>query len=698
VAVATEPTNATAITENAAKHLDSEKQEILQFYANVKHSVFGLKFSKLKSNEASSSFSKKYSARLKNLEPEVKNFSNNEYLVAVVGRFSSGKSSMINALIGYDILPYDNDETTGVITKVKYGSQQIVIKYKDGNQIPIPFSSNELRQYLCKDKPKYSKDITEVLVSVPAQELKNGITIVDTPGLGSSFDINNQRSMEALSRCSAIIMTFKEVAGKANDETIKEIFQWNAENFYPVIFVITNKDGLISDLPSLKEEKNIIKSVEKAVERAKSELQRTDIKSPVMCLVSSFYEINYRLYMGGKISAKELIQKRGLLIQNIEDIADIEKRHEESGFIQLATQLKKNILDSNIRKAQIVTLLRSINRIIGEIQFDLKDYLDCLANYSTIEELKKALNDKIEIIQQIDKEGNSAVSALEIFIKELSQSYKKDKLDDLNTVIFCQLSDFIDKNSFDELSSNKFKRLIQEFEKIAQAETKKYFKNYVTALDKNTDRMLEQLKDIISRATQRSLLGIPSVTDVIDQYQFSKGNLRVNSTYFGRALFISITTLPMTTAGGFVFGNMIFPGLGGFVGAAIFGVIGLISNTLSNIDKYSEKRRTKVKDSISSFLARQKHVNTQAVTKISEQYIDYCGRIKEQMSDILMGEKDKRDSMLTCFESKKKNVDENKKALISDLKVMQPLGNRSSTLIAKHDSYASTWTQKAEDQ
>jgi predicted GTPase len=175
----------------------------------------GLKFPKLKSNEASSSFSKNHSMRLKKLETEITNFSNNEYLVAVAGRFSSGKSSLINALIGCDILPNNIKETTGVITKVKYGSQQIIIKYKDGRQIHIPFSSNELYQYLCKGKAKYSEDITEVLVSVPAPELKNGITIVDTPGLGSSFDINDQRAMEMLSHCSAIIMTFKEVAGHA---------------------------------------------------------------------------------------------------------------------------------------------------------------------------------------------------------------------------------------------------------------------------------------------------------------------------------------------------------------------------------------------------------------------------------------------------------------------------------------------------
>lgn len=41
-----------------------------------------------------------------------------EYRITVVGQFSSGKSTFINALIGRDILPHGVSETTATITYI----------------------------------------------------------------------------------------------------------------------------------------------------------------------------------------------------------------------------------------------------------------------------------------------------------------------------------------------------------------------------------------------------------------------------------------------------------------------------------------------------------------------------------------------------------------------------------------------------
>ena len=55
------------------------------------------------------------------------------YRVAVIGEFKRGKSSLINAIIGADVLPTDILPMTAAITRVTYGEKrQILIRYKNG--------------------------------------------------------------------------------------------------------------------------------------------------------------------------------------------------------------------------------------------------------------------------------------------------------------------------------------------------------------------------------------------------------------------------------------------------------------------------------------------------------------------------------------------------------------------------------------
>ena len=58
----------------------------------------------------------------------------NQYRIAVVGDFSSGKSTFINALIGEELLYSSTIEATGVITTVQFGEKPIaqICKKRNG--------------------------------------------------------------------------------------------------------------------------------------------------------------------------------------------------------------------------------------------------------------------------------------------------------------------------------------------------------------------------------------------------------------------------------------------------------------------------------------------------------------------------------------------------------------------------------------
>ena len=110
------------------------------------------------------------------------------YTVAVIGEFKRGKSSLINALLGTNILPTDILPATATVTRVVYGTQtRIEVLFVDGRRQEQ--SIDQLEHFATKlssDGREIARSIREVVVSVPSVLCKNHIQILDTPGLNDA--------------------------------------------------------------------------------------------------------------------------------------------------------------------------------------------------------------------------------------------------------------------------------------------------------------------------------------------------------------------------------------------------------------------------------------------------------------------------------------------------------------------------------
>jgi len=119
------------------------------------------------------------------------------FRVAVVGDFSQGKSTLINALVREEIQPVRAIACNGTVTVLKHGLQkQIVCEYKDGSQENISFEQYQVLATISKEAArKYRSDelarskIEEIIFEHPDLDLcKNGVEIVDSPGLNEHPD------------------------------------------------------------------------------------------------------------------------------------------------------------------------------------------------------------------------------------------------------------------------------------------------------------------------------------------------------------------------------------------------------------------------------------------------------------------------------------------------------------------------------
>ncbi len=108
-----------------------------------------------------------------------------QYRVAVIGEFSRGKSSLLNALLGGRILPSDITPTTATINRITFDlDQRVEIRFRDGTSSVIDITA--LEDYVTKltDEGEHTAEtVSEAIIYYPTVICQNNIDLIDTPGL-----------------------------------------------------------------------------------------------------------------------------------------------------------------------------------------------------------------------------------------------------------------------------------------------------------------------------------------------------------------------------------------------------------------------------------------------------------------------------------------------------------------------------------
>ncbi len=177
----------------------------------------------------------------------------------VVGNFSTGKSSMINAIIGEHLLSVDITPETAVPTEIYYGDNKVFQYTNEGvverkvEELPLKGLTIQTTNLV---KIEYKNDFLEEIKSV---------NIVDLPGFDTSFELHNRAIDQYLPNSLAyllVVSSDEPVLKESISEFLKELKVYNM----PVYVVITKSNRLDED--ELKECKALLKKlVGKIVER-----------------------------------------------------------------------------------------------------------------------------------------------------------------------------------------------------------------------------------------------------------------------------------------------------------------------------------------------------------------------------------------------------------------------------------------------
>lgn len=138
----------------------------------------------------------------------------------VFGRVSSGKSSLLNYILQTDVLPIGVTPVTAIPTRISHGPvAEAGIECAEAQPQIIPLS--ELPEFATEQKnPGNKKHVTRIFVKLPSDRLSEGVTFVDTPGLGSLAVAGAEETIAYLPRCDLGIVLIDASAGLTQDDLV----------------------------------------------------------------------------------------------------------------------------------------------------------------------------------------------------------------------------------------------------------------------------------------------------------------------------------------------------------------------------------------------------------------------------------------------------------------------------------------------
>ena len=375
---------------------------------------------------------------------------NNVFNLVVLGQFKRGKTTLINALLGAEILPTAVVPLTSIATILKYGETlSIKVFFNDGQVTEI--GPDRLSQYVTeKGNPKNMKDVLEVVITYPSSYLKDGVRLIDTPGVGSVYEHNTDVAYQYLPKSDAalFLLSVDQPVSKAELDFLKDVKEYSNR-----IFFLQNKADYVGydDLnESISFSKKIIEEY--------------------MGREARIFPLSAKLALEGKLSGeKELLGKSFL--------ADFEKLlntflMEEKGKVLLLSVsnsllrvLSQALFESGLEmksltipvdelKAKIEAFEKKKKEVLRE-----KDDFDILLDGEVNRLVKKELD---ENLADFKKETTSILSAgLESFYKEKRSLSSKE----LNIALERYIMDEV-KNAYNNWWAQEDGRLASGFEAI----------------------------------------------------------------------------------------------------------------------------------------------------------------------------------------------------------------------------------------
>ena len=368
--------------------------------------------------------------------------------VAIVGQFSSGKSTFLNALLSKNILPTGITPVTSKVNFLNYGSDyQLKITYYSGAQEYHPIEY--IATFTDQRKEKLD-DVKYLTVYAPLDILKD-ISFVDTPGLNSQSQTDTQTTINILKDVGGIIwLSLMDNAGKLSEQEVLEEYMQNFKT--KSLCVLNQKDKFSNE-------------------------QINDTTSYIRDNFAQYFDkvipISAKMALNARMSDKNILMddllKNLMLDLKVSLDNDLPLNQNCNNFIQDIKEIKLGKINQNqdiLEQSNINDVLNYINNVMAPnamsskewaIKKDLQEICSILMReYGTIGSVYEKLS---MILEKSKTKSNELIDKIKV-IHSKDTSHIYSILDNLTRVITTNIYDNIHADEiyyFDEYKTKVLK-------------------------------------------------------------------------------------------------------------------------------------------------------------------------------------------------------------------------------------------------
>lgn len=386
-----------------------------------------------------------------------------EFNLAVCGKVKNGKSSLINALIGRELLPVCTDVATSRVFKISHSNEEkFYVVYGNGDRKEI--SQDELATYgsqavINKEgEADIEKTISYIQVFTPMDFLPEGVSMIDTPGIGSTYPHHTAITKQYIKQADAAMF----VMNPTPLEDIEVDFLKEIVSVTPGILFVTTKidqNGNDSVEESLKRNRQIIETA------VGSELP----------FGISMLKMSSKLLLKAAVEKDEMTSAFNYEISGYDDVKSAMNNMVFTILGYYRSGLAYNACVEYYKDVLNTLKLRHETAVKAATEYDnlLKSYESAQANFNENmgEAKKKELVSKIEAVlktmeydfNQIFAPKGNIITKYTDEIEKLSEAEMTTYSEDLGDKIVAEV-----QNEWDKLTSlvmSRIEELITQFDK-----------------------------------------------------------------------------------------------------------------------------------------------------------------------------------------------------------------------------------------
>lgn len=559
-----------------------------------------------------------------------------KFTLVVVGEFSRGKSTFVNAMLGKKVLPSSKRPTTNIISKIVYADKPAYeIFLKDGKSKNLTEEEFKNIKAQAEEDPsnilkfksfiKKEEDFSKIDYAVIGQPLtfcQNGVEVVDTPGTN---DLNVGRmeiTYNYLNRADAAVLLLNATQALTRSELdfLKERILGNQ---IKDIFVVINFKDELSPAEEVKVKNYVRDNI-----RDLAEIE------PKIFLVSSSQALTYRAAKNGaKLTAREMM--------------NLPQTFEETGFAEFEEALAK-YLDEEKGKAKLNKYAERTLLYTKTAENDIQLRMQSLLH--SADEIKAELAAMQDKVGKIKKETTAVMSGMEQRLR-LSEAELKTYID-----IAIKNMRLAAVRAADGYKDGMNKKDIEYMlDKAVTPLQKELFDHVNTTLNKSVKEELT--------------VALNKLKTVWDDLQLEQKNLLIEN-FSNMSLEITGNSLNSKGAADntkffYAAGAFLLAGLAGLGGVA---VLGAIFGWLFGRDKAEQEQREKLKQQIrEQYDNRYKNFSSNICQKYRESVKSVAGALQNEINNHLNGMEDQLKEIIKIKEANETDAEQQRNILNKQL-------------------------------